>query len=78
MFIEEKSKIGVPILSTDKVSIKFAVVLLQTMCVVYNLQNQQSMDLALFLQSKAYHIQEAMSNSTTHEILERLVEDKPD
>ena len=56
MFIEEKSKIGVPILSTDKVSIKFAVVLLQTMCVVYNLQNQQSMDLALFLQSKAYHI----------------------
>jgi hypothetical protein len=78
MFIGEKGKIGVPILSTDKVSIKFAVVLLQTLCVVYNLQDHQTMDLALFLQSKANHIQEAMSNSTTHGILDRLVEDKPD
>jgi hypothetical protein len=56
MLIEEKGKIGVPILSADKMRIKFVVVLLQTMCVVYNLQDHQSMDLALFSQSKAYHI----------------------
>jgi hypothetical protein len=29
-FIEEKGKFGVPLLFTDKVSLKFAVVLLQT------------------------------------------------